>query len=378
MTRIFAITLALILGFASAPSHAFQRDQAGECTVTEVERLKQPGLPLPSPDGTKFLVNIEDKNGIPQIYIGNSPDDTELDCITCTKHRDGPSPGKFKMQVQWHPSGDWIIMAAEQEKFDRPWYATDQLVEGWLQCGIWVDMFAVSPDGSKWQKLVDYGPKVKADGFTGPAFTPDGKHGVWAQIVDGNVFKYSFGKWELIMADFEEVDGVPRFTNFRNITPADTFWVEPGNFHPNGRELLLSADTGFPDHSKVQGQDQYILDVFSGEITNLTNTPVIWDEHGLFSPDGKKIIFMSSIPYPDNSTIWNIKTEFMMMDKDGSNLQRVTHYFDKNAPEYHEKNGIAAVAFFNPEGTAAYGISLVFPKYQYWKIHFKGNCGAND
>lgn len=58
----------------------------------------------------------------------------------------------------------------------------------------------------------------------------------------------------------------------------------------------MTADSGFPNHANVEGQDQYILDVFSGQITNLTNSPNIWDEHGVFSPDGEKILFMTSYP----------------------------------------------------------------------------------
>lgn len=368
LLRLLPLFLVLISTFAAA---ATEKDP---CDVRIIQRSRLGGVVVWAPDGNRYLVNKEDKNGIAQVYTGKRGS-AHLTCVTCQSLPGGPTKGKFKMQSQWHPSGEWIIMAAEQEKFDRPWFATNDLVEGWLQCGIWVDMYAMRPDGREWHKLQDFGPTVKADGFTGPAFTPDGKRAVWAQIVDGNVFKYSFGKWELIMADFDDSDGVPKMTNLRNITPDDTFWVEPGNFSPNGHDLLLSADTGFPDHSKVQGQDQYVLNVDTGQVTNLTNTPTIWDEHGVYSPDGEKIMFMSSLPYPNNSTIWNIKTEFMLMDKDGSNLRRVTRYFEKGAPEYSEKNGIAAVGAWSPDGARFSAISLVFPNYQVWDIQFEGRCG---
>src|SRR5262249_40975689 len=162
----------------------------------------------------------------------------------------------------------WIVTAVEEVNFTPPSWATADMVEGWLQSGLWVDMWATSPDGLTWFKLQDFGPANPADGFSGVAFTPNGLNGVWAQIVDGNIFAYTFGKWRLIMADFNEVNGVPSFTNLRDITPANTDWVEPGNFSPNGTDLVMTADTNFPDHSQVSGQDQFVLNVFTGQITN--------------------------------------------------------------------------------------------------------------
>ena len=345
------------------------------CAVNSFRPASQGGITIWSPDGGRYLVNKEDPSGISQIYVGQKGDAVPV-CISCTDKPNGPTAKKRKMQPHWHPSGRWIVLAAEQEKFDPPLLSTPELIEGWLQSGIWVDMYATTPDGSSWFKLQDFGPSNKADGFTGVAFTPDGRKGVWAQIVDGNIFAYTFGKWELILADFQEVNGVPSFTNLRNITPPDTYWVEPGNFSPNGKDLLLTADQGFPDHAHVEGQDQYILDIVTGQMTNLTRSATIWDEHGVFSPDGQTILFMSSYPFrsdPRASTTLFLKTEFMLMDKDGSNLRQISHF---NQAGFAESGvGVAAVGVWNPDGTTVSALNLLFPKYDSWEIKFEGNCG---
>ena len=73
-------------------------------------------------------------------------------------------------------------------------------------------MWAMSPDGQQWHRLTDFksGAKGTSDGYTGPAFTPDGRQAIWSQAADGNVFRYRpFGRWEMILADFEERDGRP-------------------------------------------------------------------------------------------------------------------------------------------------------------------------
>src|SRR5580765_4921296 len=170
-------------------------------------------------------------------------------------------------------------------------------------------MYAVSPDGKTWYRLTDFksGVKGTSDGFTGPAFTSDGKKAVWSQAADGNIFAYSpFGRWELILADFEESNGIPRFTNLRNITPQGMNWNEPGNFHPDNESLLLTGS----DQKDAQGMDQYVLNIRTRRLVNLTNSPAVWDEHGVFSPDGDKVGFMSAYPYrsdPKASTVLSIK-----------------------------------------------------------------------
>jgi Tol biopolymer transport system component len=331
-----------------------------------------------APDGRRYLVNKKDERGTAQIFTGQDGS-SGLVCITCEERPNGPKTKRFKMQPHWHPSGDWIFLAVERDKYSPPPLLglSRAYVEGQLQNGIWTNMYAVSPDGKEWHRLTDFksGVAGTADGFTGPAFASDGKKAVWSQAADGNIFKYSpFGRWEMILADFVETNGIPRFTNLRNITPPGMNWNEPGNFHPDNETLLFSGS----DQKDAQGMDQYLLNIRTGKLTNLTNSPTVWDEHGVFSPNGDKIIFMSAYPYRTDrksSKILSIKAEFMLMNKDGSNLQQLTHFRQPGYPEYSEKGGIAATAEWNPDGRSADLSRLFFPNYEYWEITFQGACG---
>jgi Tol biopolymer transport system component len=353
-----------------------QRPRDAACEVQEIARAAE-GLKLWSPARDKYLTSKKDADGIYQIYVGERSDSPR--CITCEARPNSPAVKRHKMQAVWHPSGRWIVLAAERDKYNKPWLATRGIVEGLLQSGIWVNMYMTRPDGSEWHRLTDFGAKQRGDGYTGVAWTPDGKRGVWAQIVDGNIFKNKFGQWELIIADFrEDKRGVPSFTNLRNITPRGARWVEPGNFAPDGRSLALNADVGM---ANAEGQDQYILDVTTGRLRNLTNSPEVWDEHGVFSPDGEKIFFMSSSPFRGeklaHSTLF-LKTEFMLINKDGSDLQQVTHF---NTPGYPESNpkgqrSVAAVGGWEDDGRSVLTLNLSkFPEYEEWTITFKGHCG---
>lgn len=349
---------------------------AGACAVQELKRSPVTGLKVYSPDGSRFLLNREDEHGTAQMYLGTDGS-SALTCVTCAERPGGPKRDRFKMQPRWHPSGKWIFMAVERDDFKRPprIFGLDKLAEGQLQNGIFTNMWAMTVDGMHWYRLSDFKSHVKGtpDGFTGQAFTPDGKRVAWSQIVDGNILAYyPFGRWELMLADVEVRDGAPRYTNLRNITPNGMHWNEPGDFAPDGESLVITGS----DAKDQQGMDIYILNVRTGKLTNLTNSPTVWDEHGVFSPDGEKIIMMSAYPYrsdPNASKIFGIKTEFVLMNKDGSNLTQLTRFREPGAPEY--PSGIAATPQWSHDGRSLSLAALMFPDYEFWDLTFQGPCG---
>jgi hypothetical protein len=365
----------LLFSFLLFASRGFCLADDNPCTVIEVVKTNTEPLCW-NKDSTMFLVNKKDSAGTYQIFVGSKADKT-LRCISWKgpESKIKPWNKRNKMQVLWHPSGEWIICAVEKEKFQEEWLRKTKsgrkLLEGWLQCGLWMDIYAVRPDGSQWDLLA-----VTRNGMTGPAFTPDGKKGVWAEALDSaNMFKDKFGRWRLMLSEFAvDEQGHAKFTSTTNINPKGAVWIEPGNFSPDGKTVLLSADIGLTD---ARGQDQYTLNIETGEVKNLTNSPKVWDEHGVFSPDGKKILFMSSYPYRDKKNahkIYAIKTEFMLMNADGTGLQQLTHFRTKKG--YPESNsGIAAVGFFSADGRTIYCQTLIFPAYENFIIRFKGPCG---
>jgi hypothetical protein len=165
--------------------------------------------------------------------------------------------------------------------------------------------------------------------------------------------------------------------NQRDITPKGMHWNEIGNIGPDNVSLLLSGSS----EKDAQGMDQYILNLDTGELTNLTNSPTVWDEHGLFSPDGEKIIFMSAHPYrddPRSSKVVSIKTEFMLMNKDGSGLTQLTNFMEPGHPEFSKKRGIAGAPEWSHDGQTVNLSRLFFPNFEYWDIVFEGPCGRRD
>ena len=328
-----------------------------------------------SPASDLVAISQMDANGIHQLYVraGNG----DLTCLTCTTRPFAPRVDREKMMVSFHPSGRWIFVGIEEDQHENEWMPK-AWQRGLLQSGVWLNMWITTPTGDRWYQITDFKKSTPgpSDGFTGTAFTPDGGKAAWAEIVNGNVLVYAFGMWKLYVADFRVgSDGTPSLINKKDITPKGAIWVEPGDFSPDGRRLLLSTDLGLKD---PQGQDQWSLDIGTGALKNLTNSPDVWDEHGLYSPSGTKITFMSSYPYrnePDAYKIASLKTEFMLMDADGGHLQQVTHFNVPGYPESQRDRTIAAVAQFFGDGSQMFAtvMGTAFTKTN-WLITFKGRC----
>jgi Tol biopolymer transport system component len=378
----FVLVFALSIACATAaprepreprPGAAGSSDPA--CTVKSFTRVD--GQYVWSPDGSRYLVNKKDASGTYQLYVSPVGGGDPV-CISCTQKPNSPLVNRHKLQPHWYPTGDWIVLSGEWTKDHKPFWAPSGVVEGWVASGLWVDIYITRPDGSDWHRLVDF-ENGRADGFTGVAFTRDGQQAVWAQIVDGNVFRYTFGKWELILADVQrDANGVLSFVNQRNITPAKTNWIETGNFAPDGHSLIVTADTGLKN---AMGMDQFVIDIDTGRVRNLTNQPDWWDEHGRFSPDGRKVVYMSSSPFRDHplqSNMFFLHTEFMLMNSDGSGQEQLSHFNSKGYPESNTggRSSVAAAAEWNPDGRSISLMNLFFPNYEAWIVTFTGNCGA--
>lgn len=321
-----------------------------------------------------------DSDEVYQVYVKKTGDKGTGKCISCSELPGHPRLDRNKPMLTWHPSGDWLIVGIEENEHDNTWMP-NSWQRGFLQSGIWLNLWITNPTGDKWHQVTDFKPTREnpSNGYVGTAFTPDGRKGVWAEIVDGNIFVNSFGIWKLFIADFVvSPDGTPSFINKKEITPAGARWIEPGNFAADGRHMLISSDIGLDD---AQGQDQYLLDVVTGKVVNLTKTPEVWDEHGLFSLDNRKVSFMSSYPFkndPRSHKTFSLKTEIMLMDLDGGHLQQITHFNSPGYPESLGKQAVAAVGGFIGDGSQMF-VMVMSTDFKFgktnWIVTFDGPCG---
>jgi hypothetical protein len=378
---IILLTLASLAHQGVGQSAPSSYPDQPQCVVKSVQEISTPLLGFfESPSFNSWVATQYDANGVDQVYIAKSNTlptlNSEFTCITCTFKIGAPKVGLNKFMTTWHPSGKWLSIGVEEPNYSWSWLP-QSMKRGFLQSGVWMNLWITTPAGDKWYQMTNFGSGTPGSGCTGVAFSPDGVESVAAVLIGNADATDAFGIWKLYGADFSvNSNGVPSLTNIQDITPAGAKWIEPGNFSPDGQHMLLSSDIGLTD---AEGQDQWVLDINTGKLQNLTNSPNVWDEHGFYSPSGKKISFMSSYPYrsdPTSFKTYTLETEFMLMDADGGHLQQLTHFNVPGYPESQPNRTVAAIAWFITS-SQLYAI-VMGPEFisSSWIITFAGACGA--
>ncbi len=325
-----------------------------------------------SPDGSVFKVrsiqNIRDyaksvdwsqANGlIASAKLGDDgyfdvmvldPDSDWEQCLTCNK---SGIPQKHIGNPCWHPSGEYIVFTAE--KADVPDMYDYFAIPG---KGLNNDLYIMTSDGSTFWKLheVDYSVDESAKGVIHPQFSHDGSMLLWAERLGADTDeRHNFGEWALKLSDFAIADGEPYVSNIRTIQPGgQAQFYETHAFSPDDAKVLFCGN--LISGQLPTGMDIYEYSIADGTLRQLTVTYDDWDEHAHYSPDGTVIAWMSStgfyIEYDDIDR-WadDLITELWIMNADGSEKTRLTHFNDPGYPEHTGTRTIVSDSSWSPEG----------------------------
>jgi len=194
----------------------------------------------------------------------------------------------------------------------------------------------------------------EGSGTLHPHFSHDGTKLTWAQLVKGpsteEYLQGLMGEWSLKVADFLVVNGSPSLRNVKTYQrgPLHRFYESHG-FTIDDKKIIFS---GNPEkHQTTRGFDIYTLDLATEKYTKLTDNPDEWDEHSNLSPDGKKIIWMSS-KGTDTVDLKKVKADYWIMNTNGTDQQRITYFNEKGHDHYLDVNGgvVGADSSWSPDG----------------------------
>jgi Tol biopolymer transport system component len=314
------------------------------------------GRPAWSPDGKFIAFDRRNPDGYFALYImtldGNVVKSLTKDVF--------PIPQRHSGNPAWHPSGKYIVFEAEEEKH----YDVIDKWPGNPGLGVYANFWAVTPDGKHYWKLTNTPAKLTLDdglAFTGilnPHFTPDGTQMYWSErYAEGG----KWGKWRIKMADLIDSANGPHLSNEHVIfQPPDGTgnYVTAMGLTGDSAKVLVAGNL---DHQDEFGTDLYMLDLASGQFSNLTKTPDVWEEDSAIMPDGQHIIYMSNAGSPLNPAdprwfLQRFTREYWIMGMDGTNQHQLTCFNVPGSPEFIPQGAIVGAISFSPDGHRFAGV----------------------
>ena len=278
-----------------------------------------------------------DKRGADEyfdIYTMN-PDGSNEICLA----GDHPGlPGKHMGNPEWHPTGEYIVFQAEKK--NHPDINSGLTAPG---IGYYNDLWVMTSDGENVWQLTDLTTTYRSS-VLHPQFSHDGLKLLWSETLTHQVMA-------LKIADFVVDESGPHLENITMYQPGDIpRFYESHGFSPDDKTIIFTASIETSMH--WTGMDIYTMNLETMELERLTSTLDEWDEHAQYSPDGEKIVWISSKGYSfePNKAASELRTELWMMNADGSNKTRLTYFNEPGYPEYTGRQTVVGDCSWSPDG----------------------------
>jgi len=235
------------------------------------------------PDGEHVVHHAADEDGTNQIWIAKL-DGTEARCLTCGQ----PGPN---MVPDSRPQGDVILF--------HSWRGTNITLGAPGFGGLGSDLYVVPVGGGDAVALT-----ADHDGFDNyhAYWSPDGNHIVWTRLNWNFVTDTGRGYWDIRVADYVDDETGPHLENIRVVHEGPGHYFETQHWSPDGRGFLYTESIGTTLNLELFFCD-LSADPDHCAVTQLTDNPA-WDEQAIFTPDGSKVIFMSTRDHPSAWNTW--------------------------------------------------------------------------
>ena len=251
--------------------------------VTEVNPFTFSQAPMWSPNGRR-VVFFKPVDGTQQVFTSRL-DGSGQACVTCGQ----PGPNQV---AQYRPQGDVILFHSWREKqafkVGSPGFG-----------GVGSEVYVTNADGSGHPVNLTQGGAAGEGDTTGEGednyhayFSPDGQKLVWTHLDCNFVTQDGRCQMEILYADYVDDASGPHLENVKVARPENGHYYETQLWAPDGSGFLYTESI---DNSL--NLELFFYRLADGRITRLTHNPA-WDEQATFTPDMKKVIFMSTRDHP--------------------------------------------------------------------------------
>lgn len=288
-----------------------------------------------SPNGEFVVFDRKGQDGGFDLFI--TRDFVTEKCLTCD-HPDLPNSKRNYGQPVVHPNGRYIVFQAEKQKhgFIIP-LATNP------GAGVFNDLWLYDLKTKRAKPLWEVS-NTKHQGVLHPQFSKDGKQLSWSEMYKGANFKLPglhAGSWKLKVGLFSP-EGL---TNVKEYQAGEDVIYENHGFSHNGNWLFFSSNMRRSKAVNLS-TDIYKINLKTGDLVQLTNEG--YNEHAHISPDGKYIVWMSSVGNGNTYDYYKVGTDYWLMDVDGSNKRRLTHLNNPGHPHFRGRYAVAADFAWDP------------------------------
>jgi len=232
-------------------------------------------------------------------------------------------------------------------------------------------------------------------GILAPNWSPDGTMVAFSETYKAPDQANLQGYWHFYIANFgvNSTTGAPYLYNVTNIDPPGDVFYEMQDFSPDGTQLVVQSYT---PGVNAFGVDLYAVNLVPGpnfgHFTDITNSPYSWDEHAIYSPDGTKIAWISSLPFPNiipqyGTLPWYeyrhyLNNEMFLMNSDGTGVQQLTTFNTPGAGDAAPQFGDAMFPEWSLDGKQLLVHNgtdeiQVPGGNSTWTIQFAGACGGS-
>ncbi len=284
------IVLLIISSFVVAEEDSFKTDGHKEWTVVKTEDKggrvawhKGKNHNLIAFDS---ITDVEMKNTDVFVMQPNGNEKTNLTARSLI-------PRGFIGQPAWHPGGKHLVIQAENTN-------SKHRLLNHMAWGINNDLWIINKDGTEaqliWSSSLNHAalhPHFNKDG-TKIIFaqrTATGKSWRWIRRLNlGAGGENQWDGWNIHLADFDiGKRGKNMLSNHKTLSPNGRGFYETHGFTDDGK-LIYS----FTPNGQAYVDDIYVCDEDGTNVKKLIDSPATWDEHGIFSPSGKSMAFISS------------------------------------------------------------------------------------